>query len=113
MTAQAERTYRALSTTWDYRPSARWDIGGNYTYSETSGNSGEDEEFFSQFEDGIPEDFLRGFGRGLGPNDFRFDFRLDEGFLDGLRESGVLDPEQVAQLEEALTMLREALEGAE
>ena len=33
-----ERDYQSLTVSWDYRPSAVWDIGGNYTYSETRGN---------------------------------------------------------------------------
>jgi hypothetical protein len=36
--SQAERRYRALAATWDYRPGARWGIGGNWTYSEMKGN---------------------------------------------------------------------------
>ena len=34
----AKRDYNALSATFDYRPSARWNVGGNYTYSTTQGN---------------------------------------------------------------------------
>ena len=34
----AERRYDALSLTADYRPSATWSFGGNYTYSQTRGN---------------------------------------------------------------------------
>jgi hypothetical protein len=32
------RDYDAISAAIDYRPSAKWDIGGNYTYSRTRGN---------------------------------------------------------------------------
>jgi hypothetical protein len=32
------RDYEALATTWDYRPSATWNLGGNYTYSTLEGN---------------------------------------------------------------------------
>lgn len=32
------RDYQAVTASWDYRPSAVWDLGGNYTYSETQGN---------------------------------------------------------------------------
>jgi outer membrane receptor protein involved in Fe transport len=35
---QAERRYRALTATWDYRPSASWGVGGNWTYAFTKGN---------------------------------------------------------------------------
>lgn len=34
----AARDYTAVTATWDYRPSARWNIGGNWTYSTTRGN---------------------------------------------------------------------------
>lgn len=34
----AERKYDALSFTWDYRPSVRWNIGGSYTWSDLRGN---------------------------------------------------------------------------
>jgi hypothetical protein len=33
-----DRDYEAITAGWDYRPSAVWDLGGNYTYSETRGN---------------------------------------------------------------------------
>jgi hypothetical protein len=32
------RDYDAVTMTFDYRPSAKWDIGGNYVYSKTRGN---------------------------------------------------------------------------
>ena len=34
----ADRRYQAIVATWDYRPGVRWDIGGNWTYSELTGN---------------------------------------------------------------------------
>jgi hypothetical protein len=34
----ANRRYRAVVLTGDYRPGARWTIGGNWTYSELTGN---------------------------------------------------------------------------
>ena len=34
----ANRQYQALTATWDYRPGASWNIGGNYTWSQTTGN---------------------------------------------------------------------------
>ena len=34
----ANRRYKALVATWDYRPGVRWNIGGNWTYSELTGN---------------------------------------------------------------------------
>ncbi len=34
----ARRDYQALTGTFDYRPSARWNIGGNWTYAKTRGN---------------------------------------------------------------------------
>jgi hypothetical protein len=34
----ARREYQALNLIWDYRPSSRWLISGNYTYGETTGN---------------------------------------------------------------------------
>jgi hypothetical protein len=36
--SQAERQYQAFTVIADYRPSANWGIGGNYTYSQTQGN---------------------------------------------------------------------------
>jgi hypothetical protein len=36
--AVADRRYRAIVATWDYRPGVRWDVGGNWTYSELTGN---------------------------------------------------------------------------
>lgn len=39
----ARRQYEAITATFNYRPSSRWGIGGNWTTSETSGNyQGED-----------------------------------------------------------------------
>jgi hypothetical protein len=32
------RDYEAITVAADYRPSSRWDLGGNYTYSRTRGN---------------------------------------------------------------------------
>lgn len=37
-TARARREYEAFSVQWDYRPSRRWSIGGNYTFGENRGN---------------------------------------------------------------------------
>jgi hypothetical protein len=34
----ARRDYQAITATWDYRPGIHWNIGGNYTWSETTGN---------------------------------------------------------------------------
>jgi hypothetical protein len=34
----ATREYRALTAVWDYRPTSRWQLTGNYTYSTTEGN---------------------------------------------------------------------------
>jgi hypothetical protein len=34
----AQREYQALSFTWDWRPSAIWSWGGNYTYATLRGN---------------------------------------------------------------------------
>jgi hypothetical protein len=34
----AERRYRALTVTGDYRPGSRWNVGGNWTYSKLTGN---------------------------------------------------------------------------
>jgi len=36
--AQAERRYQAIAATWDYRPGFRWNLGGSWTYGETTGN---------------------------------------------------------------------------
>lgn len=36
--SQARRDYEALTVTWDYRPSVRWNVGGNWTYAETRAN---------------------------------------------------------------------------
>ena len=36
--AECQRDYDAVTATIDYRPSARWNIGGNYVYSRTRGN---------------------------------------------------------------------------
>lgn len=36
--SQAVRQYQALTATWSYRPGVKWNIGGNYTWSETEGN---------------------------------------------------------------------------
>ena len=41
-TPLAKRSYQAFAMTWDYRPGARWDVGGNWTYGETRGNQEED-----------------------------------------------------------------------
>ena len=38
-TAQAKRTYEAIVLEGDYRPGPRWEIGGNWTYSELEGNT--------------------------------------------------------------------------
>ena len=35
---QARRQYEAITATFDYRPGARFDLGGNWTYSWTQGN---------------------------------------------------------------------------
>lgn len=35
---QCERKYEAVTVTWDYRPTPRWDFGGNYTLSWLRGN---------------------------------------------------------------------------
>jgi len=35
---EAKRVYDAITFTWDYRPSARWNVGGNYTWSQLVGN---------------------------------------------------------------------------
>lgn len=37
-TNRAEREYNALTVTFDYRPSAVWNVGGNYVYSQLRGN---------------------------------------------------------------------------
>ncbi|HVR98045.1 MAG TPA: TonB-dependent receptor, partial [Thermoanaerobaculia bacterium] len=34
----ASREYEAITALWDYRPSSRWLISGNYTYAKTEGN---------------------------------------------------------------------------
>ncbi len=34
----ARREYEAINLIWDYRPSSRWLISGNYTYGKTRGN---------------------------------------------------------------------------
>jgi hypothetical protein len=34
----ARREYQALAATWDYRPNARWGLGGNWTYARSRGN---------------------------------------------------------------------------
>jgi len=34
----ATREYEAITALWDYRPSSRWLISGNYTYAKTEGN---------------------------------------------------------------------------
>jgi hypothetical protein len=36
--SQATRQYESVALTFDYRPSAKWNIGGNYTLSDTTGN---------------------------------------------------------------------------
>jgi len=36
--SRAKRRYQALTALWDYRPSARWQFGGNYTFAKTKGN---------------------------------------------------------------------------
>jgi len=33
-----DRRYQAVVATWNYRPGVRWSIGGNWTYSELTGN---------------------------------------------------------------------------
>lgn len=35
---QAKRDYQSLVATWDYRPSANWGVGGNWTYARTQTN---------------------------------------------------------------------------
>ena len=35
---QARREYEAVTSTWDYRPSTLWSLGGNYTYARLRGN---------------------------------------------------------------------------
>jgi hypothetical protein len=35
---QAKRDYNAVAVTFDFRPSALWNMGGNYTYAETRTN---------------------------------------------------------------------------
>ena len=35
---QADRRYRALVTTFEYRPARRWNVGGNLTFSRLEGN---------------------------------------------------------------------------
>ncbi len=35
---QARRSYRALTALWDFRPSNKFQVFGNYTYSKTRGN---------------------------------------------------------------------------
>ncbi len=35
---RAKRQYRAINLVGQYRPSTRWQFGGNYTYSKTEGN---------------------------------------------------------------------------
>lgn len=35
---QATRRYEALTATFDYRPGANWNVGGNWTYGWTEGN---------------------------------------------------------------------------
>ena len=35
---EARQRYKAVTTIWNYRPGANWGIGGNYTYSESTGN---------------------------------------------------------------------------
>jgi len=35
---EARRDYNAVALTLEYRPSARWNVGGNYTFSTTEGN---------------------------------------------------------------------------
>jgi hypothetical protein len=37
-TSEATRRYNSLTATWDYRPAARWNVGGNWTVSKTEGN---------------------------------------------------------------------------
>jgi hypothetical protein len=34
----ATRQYQAVTATWSYRPGVKWNVGGNYTWSETTGN---------------------------------------------------------------------------
>jgi hypothetical protein len=34
----ATRRYQSITSTWEYRPGVRWNIGGNYTWSQTTGN---------------------------------------------------------------------------
>jgi hypothetical protein len=34
----AERQYRALTAVFDYRPTSRWSLTGNYTFAKTEGN---------------------------------------------------------------------------
>jgi outer membrane receptor protein involved in Fe transport len=34
----ATREYEAITAIWDYRPTSRWLLSGNYTYAETQGN---------------------------------------------------------------------------
>jgi hypothetical protein len=36
--SQAQRDYSAVTATWDYRPAARWNVGGNYTWARAEGN---------------------------------------------------------------------------
>jgi hypothetical protein len=36
--SRAKRQYRAIVVTGDYRPGVRWDVGGNWTLSELTGN---------------------------------------------------------------------------
>jgi len=50
---KATRKYRALVTTWDYRPGARWDLGGNWTLSELTGNYEGEQPFGPQIGSAI------------------------------------------------------------
>jgi outer membrane receptor protein involved in Fe transport len=36
--SDANRHYQALTAAFDYRPGAKWDVGGNWTYAFTEGN---------------------------------------------------------------------------
>ncbi|MBD3869462.1 MAG: TonB-dependent receptor [Acidobacteria bacterium] len=85
----ATREYEAVTATWDFRPGVRWNIGGNYTYSQTRGNyEGEgrntpssgsrigDYERSYPFEAAVPYGFLDEdlTHRFISWGNYRFDF---------------------------------------